>query len=118
MHKQTALREEAQAALDQFWFIQSIEEIERTDSTVALRLYIRDNLFVHVFLGELTGSLYFALIENDRRIYGIDYEARRWHQHPFVAPDRHEFLSEGLGVKPLLTFLARVEDLLLAEDLL
>lgn len=118
MYDQNALREEAQRALDQIWFIQSVEGVERTDETVALRLYIREDLFVQVFWGELTESLYFALIENERRIFGIDYEGGRWHQHPFVAPERHEFLSEGLGVKLLLTFLSRVEDLLLAEDLL
>jgi len=69
------LQFEAQEALEKSWFIQSLEEIERTDLTLSLRLYIRPGLFVQAFMGELTGSLYFALIEGERRIFGIDREA-------------------------------------------
>jgi len=38
--------------------------------------------------------------------------------HPYSAVDAHEPLPRGLGPKPLLRFLARVEDLLLEHDLL
>ncbi len=43
------LREEAREALTRFWFIKSVEEIERTDITLSLRLYIHPMLFVNVF---------------------------------------------------------------------
>jgi hypothetical protein len=58
------------------------------------------------------------LIEGGRRIFGIDREGGEWHIHPYDAPDKHEPLPEGLGPRPLLEFLARVEDLLLQHDLL
>ena len=112
------LQFEAQEALEKSWFVQSLEEIERTDLTLSLRLYIRPGLFVQACMGELTGSLYFALIEGERRIFGIDREAGEWHIHPYKAPHTHEPLPEGLGPKPLLKFLARVEELLLQHDLL
>lgn len=78
------LRREAEEALARVWFIESIEEIERTDITLSLRLYIRPRLFVQVFHGAKSGSLYVALIEGGRRIYGIDREAGEWHVHRMV----------------------------------
>ena len=75
MYSTVDLRLEAQEALERVWFVQSLEEIERTDLTLSLRYY-------------------------------------------YDTPDKHEPLPEGLGPRPLLEFLARVEDLLLQHDLL
>ena len=112
------LREEVEEAAAKTWFIQSLEEIERTDITLSLRLTIRPGLFVQLFFGEKTGSLYMALIEGERRLFGIDRERDAWHIHPYEAVERHEPLVGGLEPKPLLTFLARVEYLLVEHDLL
>jgi len=112
------LRLEAGEALSRVWFVQALEEIERTDLTLSLRLHIRPGLFVQAFLGEWSGSLYLALVEGGRRIFGIDREAGEWHIHPYEAPHTHKPLPESLEPKPLLKFLARVEDLLLQHDLL
>ena len=112
------LREEAREALTRFWFIKSVEEIERTDITLSLRLYIHPMLFVNVFWGERSGSLFFALIEMGRRIYGIDLENGVWHMHPLEATERQVQLEAGLEPKPLLRFLSRVESLLIEQDLL
>ncbi len=118
MHSTVDLRLEAQNALERVWFVQSLEEIERTDLTLSLRLHIRPDLFVQAFLGELSGSLYLALIEGGQRIFGIDREGGEWHLHPYDAPDKHEPLPEGPEPRPLLKFLARIEDLLLEHGLL
>jgi hypothetical protein len=118
VYSTTDLRLEAQEAMERVWFVQSLEETERTDLTLSLRFYIRPALFVQAFLGQCSGSLYLALIEGGRRIFGIDREGGEWHIHPYDSPDKHEPLPEGLGPKPLLKFLARVEDLLLQYDLL
>ena len=112
------LRLEAQEALERVWFVQSLEEIERTDLTLSLRLHIRPALFVQAFLGEASGSIYLALIEGGRRIFGIDRDGGEWHLHPCDNPDKHEPLPEGLEPRPLLRFLAQVENLLLQYDLL
>ena len=64
------LLSEAEEALQRVWFVQSLEQTERTDLTLSLRLHIRPDLFVQAFLGELTGQIYFALIESGRRVFG------------------------------------------------
>lgn len=107
-----------QEAAERVWFIQRLEERESTDLTLSLRLHLRSGLFVQAFLGERSGSLYFALIEGGRRILGMDLEAGEWHLHPYTVPDRHEILSKDPGPKPLLRFLAYVEELLLEHTLL
>ncbi len=112
------IRSEAEEALRRVWFIQSIEEEERSDISLSLRLAIRPGLFVQVFVGERSGSLYMALIEGKRRIFGIDREADEWHSHPFHVPEKHEPLNDDLSHKPLLRFLARVEDIIVEQDLL
>lgn len=109
---------EAQEAVERVWFVQSVEETERTDYTLSVRLVIQPDLFVQAFVGKLSNSLYFALIQSNRRIFGIDRESGEWHLHPFTAPHRHQPLSEGLEPRPLLKFLAQVEALLLEHDLL
>lgn len=112
------LRQEAEEAAESIWFIQSIEEIERTDITLSLRLHVRHGLFVQLFFGEKSGSLYMALIEGNRRLFGIDREGGTWHIHPYEAVDTHEPLQEGFEPKPLTRFLARIEILLIENDLL
>lgn len=91
--------------------------MERTDSTVSLRLNISETLFVQAYLGELTGSLYFALVEHTQRIFGIDRESGLWHMHPVDAPHEHQPLPEGMEPKPLLRFLSKVEELLVQYGL-
>lgn len=79
---------------------------------------IRDGLFVQLFFGEKSQSLYMALIEGRQRLFGIDREDGVWHMHPYEAVERHETMDKGLEPKPLMTFLARVEHLLMEHDLL
>lgn len=112
------LRREAEDALDKVWFVRSLEEIERTDITLSLRLHIRRGLFVQIFYGERSSTLYMALIEGGRRVFGIDREGHEWHMHSYEATERHEPLTGGLEPRPVLKFLARVEELMLEKDLL
>lgn len=112
------LHAEAEQAVERVWFVESLQFMERTDFSISLRLRIRPDLFVQVFLGELSGAIFFALIAGDRRIFGIDRDSGEWHLHPYHAPHRHEALPEGLEPKPLLRFIARAEDLLIEQDLL
>ncbi|MEI2690888.1 MAG: hypothetical protein V9H69_14730 [Anaerolineae bacterium] len=114
----SVLRHEAVEAVDRLWFLNAFEEVDRTDISLSIRLHIRPGLFVQMFYGAKSGSLYLALIEGERRIFGMDRESGEWHLHPYGAVERHEPLQPGLGPKHLLTFLARVEDLLVEHDLL
>ena len=58
-----------------------------------------------------------ALIKNNQRIFGIDREEGEWHLHPHGDVAAHESLAQGMEPKPLLTFLRRVEMILLEHDL-
>lgn len=118
MYRTDDLRSEAKEAFERIWFIQSVGVVERTDQTLSIRLMIRADLFVQAFVGEITGSLYFALIEGRQRIFGVDRDAGEWHVHPFGEPEEHLPLAEGMEPKPLMTFLSQVEKLLLEQDLL
>ena len=105
-------------ALDEFWFAQSVQDISSTVYHFALRLHIAPGVFVHAFLGKLSDSLSFALIKDDQRIFGIDREGDSWHMHPYGESDRHELLPQGLEPKPLLRFLARVEQLIMDYNII
>ena len=118
MRKTSELLVAAQEAYQKIWFVQSLDVFERTDQTLSIRLKIKTGLFVHAFIGEITGALYFALIEGHQRIFGMDREAGEWHEHPFGAPEKHRQLEKGLEPKPLLKFLSRVEKILLEENLI
>jgi hypothetical protein len=69
------LHADAQKAFRQYWFIQSIQIGQETYHTLSLRLHIRTDLFVLAFVGEISGSLYLALIERERRIFDVDYDS-------------------------------------------
>jgi hypothetical protein len=118
MNSISELRFEAYDALEKFWFLQTLEETEHTDISLSLRLYIRAALFIQLFYGHRTGSLFFALIEEGERIFGMDREHDKWHLHPFGNPASHELITEDPGPRPLFKFLAMVESLLINRDLL
>jgi hypothetical protein len=113
------LREQVTRAADDYWFVQFVEEIERTQITFTFRLYtIRKGVFVQVFWGARSKTLSLVLIESDQRIFGVDFHRGRWHMHPFGAPNDHVFLSTGMGDNPVERFMAMVEAVLVENDLL
>jgi len=118
VYNENDLQAEAFDALDEFWFARSVQNIESTSYSFALRLSIAPGIFVQAFLGKQSKVLYFALIKEEQRIFGIDREGDAWHMHPYGESDRHEPLPQGLEPKPLLRFLARVEQLLIEHNLL
>jgi hypothetical protein len=109
---------EAHEALDKAWSVQSVEELSRTDQTLVVRLNIQPGAFVNAYLSERSDTLSFALIKDEQRIFGIDREGDTWHMHPYGESDRHEPLSPGLEPKPLLRFLARVEQLIMDHNII
>jgi hypothetical protein len=106
VYEETDLQTEAFDALDEFWFAQSVQNIESTAYHFALRLYIAPGFFVQAFLGKQSGSLYFAVIKDEQRIFGIDREDDEWH------------MPQGLEPKPLLRFLSKVEQLIMDHNIL
>jgi hypothetical protein len=46
--------------------------------------------FVRFFFNQTTGTLAFALIAGQQRVWGIDFDNRRgWHLHPVDNPKNH-----------------------------
>ena len=46
--------------------------------------------FLRVYFNETTGTIAFALIRDQQRIWGVDYDNRRgWHLHPIEDPEEH-----------------------------
>ena len=58
------------------------------------RAILKKNRFLHIYFNELTGTTAFALIEKERRIWGIDYDNMRgWHLHPLENPESHSEIT-------------------------
>ena len=49
-----------------------------------------EGLFLRFYFNEITGTLAFALIRGQERIWGLDHDGLRgWHLHPAIAPMSH-----------------------------
>lgn len=60
--------------------------------TIKGRVFLREEpYFLEIYYNEKTGTTAFALIENDKRIWGIDYDnIRGWHEHPLENSVTHK----------------------------
>jgi len=116
LNKTKHLLSEDREAFDRIWFVSAMDVADRTETSILVRLHIQSDIFVHAFLGESSGSLYFALIEMNQRIFGTDRESGEWHMHPYGDPHTHELPDEGLEPKPLLRFLSRVGKLIFEHN--
>ncbi|MEZ4866363.1 MAG: hypothetical protein R3C14_33910 [Caldilineaceae bacterium] len=110
---------EAIEANDTFWFVRSWIIAERTERTVTIHLHINNDLLIQMFFSLRSNRLSLALVSAAAgRLYGCDYERRTWHYHPFGQTEIHAPLPQGMSPRPLIQFVAEVEELLLANDLL
>ena len=75
------------------------------DIVVKMRIALTITAFIDLFYNADTGKCAYALIENNRRIFGADNAFIGWHIHPFDKPDQH-IPSEGVSFSE---FLHRVE---------
>lgn len=67
-----------------------------TPTAITIRVTLTVGGFVDAFFNEQTGTTAFALIQNDRRIFGAD-NTGGWHIHPFKHPEQHEPLEQPLS---------------------
>jgi hypothetical protein len=68
---------------------------------ITLRAHLMDGTFVDAFFNEATGRTAFALIADDKRIFGAD-NTDRWHWHPFAAPESHVPASGPIAFQDFL----------------
>lgn len=55
---------------------------------IKIRAFLTDDSFIDAFFNEVTGKIAYAWVKDERRILGVD-NTRRWHWHPFTAPETH-----------------------------
>ena len=54
------------------------------------RAILAKGRFLQIYFNEQTGTTAFALIEEGRRVWGIDFDKMRgWHLHPIGNPEGH-----------------------------
>jgi hypothetical protein len=77
-------------ALSDRSFVESVDL--RTEAVVVKgRVVLENERFLQVYFNEQTGTTAFALIEDEQRIWGADYDSLRgWHVHPPDHPDEHQ----------------------------
>lgn len=65
-------------------------EVQILDDIVTkMRIALTVTAFIDLFYNAETGKCAYALIENNRRIFGVDNAFVGWHIHPFDDPERH-----------------------------
>lgn len=80
--------------------------ISYDETTVKIRVLLYTGAHIDVYFNEQNGTMAYALIEQNMRIYGVDNAGAGWHVHPFDNPDNHFRLSEPMEFSE---FLAVVE---------
>ncbi|MHB8779564.1 MAG: hypothetical protein ACYC6R_17670 [Anaerolineales bacterium] len=62
--------------------------------TVRGRAHFGGDLFLAFYYNQMTGTQAFALVRNEQRLWGIDYDnLRGWHEHPLGQPELHVILE-------------------------
>ena len=75
--------------------LSTLEFVEKVDLQTEVfilkgRAILKKNRFLQVYFNELTGTMAFALIEQEKRIWGIDFDNMRgWRLHPFDNSEGH-----------------------------
>jgi hypothetical protein len=74
--------------------------------------YVRgdEQCFLRFYYNEVSGTIAFALIKQQHRAWGIDFDNRRqWHVHPVENPEKHTSI-DPLSVTEVVK---RLQDVLL-----
>ncbi len=69
--------------------------VEKTKSILKARLHFSEELFMQIYENIKRSKKSYALILNDRRIFGKDYLFGQWHRHPFENPEEHDVSESG-----------------------
>lgn len=112
------LLKEVRQALSEYAYYVRYEIINRGTHSVKIRLVIHKDLFVQINRNESASLTNFALIHRSQRIYGRDEYRGVWHRHISSAPEHHNGSPEGSRSVSLAEFLAEVDALLRARNLI
>ncbi|OGB90462.1 hypothetical protein A2625_00745 [candidate division WOR-1 bacterium RIFCSPHIGHO2_01_FULL_53_15] len=84
------IRHEIVLSADKAGFIRKAELIDETDNTLKLRLLVSRACFVQVYVNTRKNIINYVVVLNGQRIFGLDCDGGRWHQHPWSAPNKHQ----------------------------
>ena len=93
--------------------LSALEFVEKVDFQTEVfilkgRAILKKNRFLQVYFNELTGTTAFALIEQEKRIWGIDFDNMRgWHVHPLENSKDHSNISPK-SIEEIVRALAEV----------
>ncbi len=76
--------------LSDFEFVEDIK-ITQKDTTIRIRVYLQNQILLNIFYNKDLKIQSFALIKNNRRIWGLDKDNRfGWHEHTIENPNSHK----------------------------
>ena len=93
--------------------LSTLEFVEKVDFQTEVfvlrgRVILKKNRFLQVYFNELTGTTAFALIEQEKRIWGIDFDNMRgWHLHPLDNSEGHRNI-DPMDIQEIIRALADV----------
>ena len=74
------------SSLAKFDFVKDVD-LETQGLVVSGRIVLQNDMFLEVYYNAVTKTMAFALIKDQRRIWGIDRDnIRDWHIHPLNDP--------------------------------
>lgn len=97
--------------------LSTLEFVERVDLQTEVfvlngRVILKKNRFLQVYFNELTGTTAFALINQEKRIWGIDFDNMRgWHLHPLDNSEGHRNI-DPMNIQEIVRALADVWSLI------
>lgn len=97
--------------------IEWIEQValQSEGPVVEARAYVSGGMFVQFYFNEVTGTVAFALIREQERVWGIDRDnLGGWHMHPVEQPKEHVGI-EPLSIAQVVELLADALEAIMAE---
>jgi hypothetical protein len=69
---------------------------------------VREDVYLRFYSNETTNTMVFALIAEQQRVWGIDYDNRRgWHIHPVDSPTNYVKI-DGSSVPEIVSQLEKI----------
>ena len=96
--------------LNELSMLDFVEKVDIQTEVFILRgrVILKKNPFLQIYFNESTGTTAFALIDEGKRIWGIDFDnIRGWHLHPLENPKTHHNIKQKT-IKEIIEAFAEV----------
>ncbi|MBI3659974.1 hypothetical protein HY230_05825 [Candidatus Acetothermia bacterium] len=96
------IAEVLEASKSHHW-IQRVEQ-RVTGKVARLRLFLTEDRFIAVYHNAETGSISYAYVEKEKRLFGANNMKVGWHIHPYGQEDKH-VRSKSINIEEFLNLL-------------